>query len=120
MFLATWSQSRLKKKQGAGAAWEKNQGPEPEPLEKKSGVGAGAGKKFAGSPALHITHHVENEILPGPIGNSFPKCVGTFAIRLAFCRPSFIFYLESFRNGLEIRKNNFIQFFLETNRRIFF
>jgi len=31
---------------GGGAAWEKNQ--EPEPLEKKSG----AGKKFAGSPAL--------------------------------------------------------------------
>ena len=33
----------------AGAAWEKNQ--EPEPLEKKSG--AGAVKKFAGSPALN-------------------------------------------------------------------
>jgi len=42
------------KKPGAGAAWEKNQEPEPEPLEKKSG--AGAGKKFAGSPALHLTH----------------------------------------------------------------
>ena len=28
-----WSRSRLKKKPGAGAAWEKNQ--EPEPLEKK-------------------------------------------------------------------------------------
>ena len=35
---------------GAGAAWEKNQ--EPEPLEKKSGAGARAAKKFAGSPAL--------------------------------------------------------------------
>ena len=52
MFLAPWSQSRsrLKKIPGAGAAWEKNQ--EPEPLEKKSGAGAGAAKKFAGSPAL--------------------------------------------------------------------
>ena len=36
---------------GAGAAWEKNQ--EPEPLEKK--WGAGAAKKFAGSPALPNT-----------------------------------------------------------------
>ena len=39
-----------KKIPGAGAAWEKNQEPEPEPLEKKSGDGAA--KKFAGSPAL--------------------------------------------------------------------
>ena len=51
MFLAPWSRSRLKKKPGAGAAWEKNQ--EPEPLEKKAG--AGAAKKFAGSPALVFT-----------------------------------------------------------------
>ena len=35
---------------GSGAAWEKNQEPEPKQLEKKSG--AGASKKFAGSPAL--------------------------------------------------------------------
>ena len=37
VFLAHWSRSRLKKIQGAGAAWEKNQEPEsePEPLEKK-------------------------------------------------------------------------------------
>ena len=40
-----------KKIPGAGAAWEKNQ--EPEPLEKKSG--AGAAKKIAGSSALPIT-----------------------------------------------------------------
>ena len=47
---------------GAGAAWEKNE--EPEPLEKKPGAGAawekksgaGAGKKFAGSPALPFMH----------------------------------------------------------------
>ena len=39
-----------KKIPGAGAAWEKNQ--EPEPLEKKSG--AGAAQKFAVSPALVI------------------------------------------------------------------
>ena len=50
VFLAPWSRSRLKRKPEAGAAWEKNQ--EPEPLEKKSG--AGAAKKFAGSPALNI------------------------------------------------------------------
>ena len=35
---------------GAGAAWNKNQEPEPEPLRKKSG--AGAAKKIAGSSAL--------------------------------------------------------------------
>jgi len=35
----------------AGAAWEKNQ--EPEPLEKKSG--AEATKKCAGSPALELS-----------------------------------------------------------------
>ena len=35
MFLAPWSQNRLKKKTGAGAAREKNQEPEPEPIEKK-------------------------------------------------------------------------------------
>ena len=29
MFLAPWSRSRLKKKQGAGAAWKKSQEPEP-------------------------------------------------------------------------------------------
>ena len=53
VFLAPWSRSRSKKIPGAGAAWEKNQEPEPEPLEKKSGDGAA--KKFAGSPALAIT-----------------------------------------------------------------
>ena len=34
MFLVPRSRSRLKKKPGAGAAWEKNQEPEQEPLEK--------------------------------------------------------------------------------------
>ena len=47
-----------KKIPGAGAAWEKNQ--EPEPLEKKSGDGAA--KKFAGSPAMqtHPTKSIFN------------------------------------------------------------
>ena len=47
-FLLLGTGAARKKIAGAGAAWGKNQ--EPEPLEKKSG--AGAAKKFASSPAL--------------------------------------------------------------------
>ena len=60
------------KKTGAGAAWEKNQ--EPEPLVKKSG--AGAGKKFAGSPAL-LFFHFYRRFLAWPINllnNNYQRC----------------------------------------------
>ena len=56
VFLAPWSRSRVLTGAGcfwllgAGAAWKKNQ--EPEPLGKKSGARAGAAKKLATFSAL--------------------------------------------------------------------
>ena len=55
MFLAPWSQSRLKKKPGAGARAA---------LKKKSGVGGGATKKLADTSALREDKkHKEIELL---------------------------------------------------------
>jgi len=34
VFLAPWSRSRLKKQPGAGAAWKKNQEPEPQKISR--------------------------------------------------------------------------------------
>ena len=50
VFSAPWSQSRLRKKQGAGAAPKKNQVPEPEPEPQKYA------KKIKSIRKLHICY----------------------------------------------------------------
>ena len=54
---------------GAGAAWGKNQ--EPEPLENKSRAGAGAAKKFAGSPALITIDKKKSTLCPQTLNSLF-------------------------------------------------
>ena len=67
-----------KKIPGAGAAWEKNQ--EPEPLEKKSG--AGAAKKFAGSPAQFFSVKVSQpDPGTGMIGHPLIKIKKVLAMK---------------------------------------